>query len=138
MALAKGHAATPKREKRPAVKIDVSGEICRFREPGTMDLEAPGNVRDMLTTNFADIPAPRRAEIAIIGACYLPDKDEQGINATKLVAEIARDNEYVYVELRDQFFTAFPEFVDWLAAKAQAKNGLRQETETPSTTASAT
>lgn len=132
MAIGKLREAAGKRTVRPIATITVQGEELRFREPRTTDPSECKDLMQRLQDTFPGMEDGAAGMVAILTRCYLPGEGEQGVDVLMEFGQLAADNDFVFMDVMAEFGKAFPEYVDWLGAKAAAKNGSREPNEPPS------
>jgi hypothetical protein len=109
-------------------EFSEDGELSiTFRRPKAPDYFIPSDLRKKLLISFpelanADPTLP--AMILTMGACYVPDKDEQGVEPWRALAQMSRDCPMAILSLITQFGEAFPSSIS--EAKTDAKNDLAQ------------
>lgn len=123
MGIQAARAKLGKAEPRPNAVIEiVEGVTATFREPRSTDLSVPPAAEAILRGKFPFMPAPRRLEVNLLARCYVPDEGETKVEALEEFGSLSEEQDRVFCDLLDGLSAAFPEFTDWISAKAAAKN----------------
>jgi hypothetical protein len=129
MGLKSVKAKVEKRVRRANCVIDLSeigmeGETLTFREPMIADKFPDTAANQQFRINFPELAANEllQALIMLLGACYVPDKDEEDTIPAFELAGLARDKEPVFWFIVDKFGKAYPDTENLSKAKDSVKN----------------
>lgn len=132
MGLKKARETMPKREQRPPVSLTVGEAPLAFREPRSSDMTASDDRLKKVRTNAPLLSDGERRLVILLSNCYRSEPEDNGLDFDIEFAGMATDNDLLFDSLIEQFSAAFPEWADWLKAKAAAKNDSGGSAETPS------
>lgn len=99
----------------------------KFRRPLVQDYFPDESVRKQLMISFPEVAsagAMLSGYALVLGACYVADAEDAGMEPWRAIAQIGRDNPEAFMSLVEQFQAKFPGAID--EAKADAKNDLTQ------------
>lgn len=115
--------SVPGRQDPPEVFIEVLGQKLAFARPRVADLSlTPDRAKDIGRA----APGLRPEQIFmchLLGVGYVPEPGEGTVVGWKVFAQIAAANDLLFSNLCKQWEEGFPEFVDWLGQRVEAKNG---------------
>lgn len=118
-------AGTRKAAANETITLSIEGEEIKmeFREPRITDLSVPDKIDKKIAARWPSLEKSERLSVFTAARCYVPaDEEKKDYDGIELFGFTAAHQPFIFNDLVDQLLTAFPDFRDWLAAKAEAKN----------------
>lgn len=111
----------------PGTDPETGEDTCvalQFRAPRPFDLSDPNGDAARVRAQFPGLDAGSVKQATLLAACYLPDAEDEGLDAALHFAEMAVSDEWGFSDLGNRFYAAFPQFSGWCEkqAKQHAKN----------------
>lgn len=116
-------------ERKPAenqiITLSIEGEDVgmEFREPRVADMSIPEKIDKKIAARWPTLEKSERLSVFIAARCYVPaDEEKKDYDGIELFGYTAVHQPFIFNDLVDKLLVAFPDFRDWLGAKAEAKN----------------